>query len=128
MSGEPVILYIEDNPDNRKLVTRVLAIEGFTVHTANDGAAGLAYVKENIPDLILVDLQLPEIDGYTVTKTIRQMDKLENIPIVALTANVLKEDRERSKEAGCNGFIEKPISVDRLPEQVKSYLIPAVEK
>ena len=124
MSDKIVILYIEDNPDNRKLVSRVLKVEGFIVHTANDGLAGLAYVEEHIPDLILVDLQLPNIDGLAVTRTLRQMDGLQDIPIVALTANVQKEDREQSMAAGCNGFIEKPISVDCLPEQIKSYLSP----
>lgn len=128
MSDEPVILYIEDNPDNRKLVARVLGAEGFTVHTANDGPAGLSFVKENKPDLILIDLQLPDIDGYEVTRTLRQMEGVKEIPIVALTANVLKEDRERSFAAGCNGFIQKPFSVDRLPLQVQSYLSQSLEK
>lgn len=128
MSGnKAIILYIEDNPDNRKLVTRILGASGYTVHTANDGAAGLAYVTENIPDLILVDLQLPEIDGLTVTRTLRTMEGLQNVPIVALTANVLREDREQSIAAGCNGFIQKPISVDQLPLQVESYLTPTRE-
>ncbi len=122
MSDEPVILYIEDNPDNRKLVSRVLGAEGFTVYTANDGPSGLAFVEETTPDLILVDLQLPDIDGYEVTRTLRQMDRLKNTPIVALTANVLKEDRERSFAAGCDGFIQKPFSVDKLPNQIKNYL------
>ena len=122
MSGEPVILYIEDNPDNRKLVSRVLGAEGFIVHTVNDGPAGLAFVEENTPDLILVDLQLPDIDGYEVTRIMRQMERLKNTPIVALTANVLKEDRERSFAAGCDGFIQKPFSVDKLPNQIESYL------
>ncbi len=128
MSDETVILYIEDNPDNRKLVTRVLGASGFVVHTANDGVEGFAYIENNLPDLILVDLQLPDIDGYAVTRTLRQMNKLNNVPIIALTANVLKEDRERSFAAGCNGFIEKPISVDQLPTQIESYLTHAVEK
>ena len=127
MSGKAIILYIEDNPDNRKLVSRILGAAGFTVHTANDGAAGLAYVEEHIPDLILVDLQLPEIDGLTVTRILRTMARLQDVPIVALTANVLKEDREQSLAAGCNGFIQKPISVDQLPLQIESYLTPTRE-
>lgn len=127
MSGTAIILYIEDNPDNRKLVTRILGASGYTVDTANDGAAGLAYVADHIPDLILVDLQLPEIDGLTVTRTLRTMEGLQDIPIIALTANVLREDREQSMAAGCNGFIQKPISVDQLPFQIESYLKPTRE-
>ena len=116
------ILYIEDNKDNRKLVTRVLQAAGFDVATVEDGMKGLVFVKENTPDLILIDLQLPELDGYTVTKELRKMPKLKDTPIIALTANVLKEDRDRSFAAGCNGFIHKPIDVDRLPEQLATFL------
>ncbi|MCP5095033.1 MAG: response regulator [Chloroflexi bacterium] len=118
----PVILYIEDNLDNRKLVSRVLQASGFIVYGVEDGAKGLAFVAKQIPDLILMDLQLPEVDGYTITKEMRKMEKLTAIPIVALTANVLKEDKERSKKAGCDGFIHKPIDVDLLPAQIESYL------
>jgi two-component system cell cycle response regulator DivK len=123
MSNGPVILYIEDNHDNRKLVSRILQAAGFTVHGVIDGRSGLDFVQETKPDLILVDLQLPEIDGYTVTTELRKMEDLHNTPIVALTANVMKEDQERSFAAGCNGFIHKPINVDLLPEQVNTYLM-----
>ncbi|KAA3660287.1 MAG: response regulator [Chloroflexi bacterium] len=123
MNDGPVILYIEDNHDNRKLVSRILQAAGFTVYGVIDGRSGLAFVKETKPDLILVDLQLPEIDGYTVTTELRKMKALHNTPIVALTANVMKEDQEKSYAAGCNGFIHKPINVDLLPEQVNTYLI-----
>lgn len=120
--SNPVVLYIEDNDDNRKLVHRVLRAAGFRVIGVGDGIEGLAYVEKHLPDLILMDMQLPDIDGYTVTQQMRRMPQLKRIPIVALTANVLKEDRERSFAAGCDGFIYKPIDVDLLPHQVTSYL------
>lgn len=118
----PTILYIEDNDDNRKLVHRVLEAAGYTVVGAVDGVEGLNLAQELLPDLVLVDLQLPELDGYAVTAKLRAVPDLKETPIVALTANVLKEDKDRSFAAGCSGFIHKPINVDQLPHQVASYL------
>lgn len=123
MSEElPIVLYVEDNIDNRKLVNRVLRASGFTVYCVEDGATALHFIEDHTPDLILMDINLPDIDGYTMTARLRQLDHLANIPIVALTANVMKEDREKSIAAGCNGFIQKPISVDNLPDQIRTYL------
>jgi two-component system cell cycle response regulator DivK len=119
---KPVILYIEDNYDNRKLVSRVLSVEGFEVHGVVDGLAGLDFVKHTVPDLILIDIQLPEVDGYTITSELCKIPYLANVPIVALTANVLQEDQEKSIAAGCVGFIHKPINVDELPNQVNTFL------
>jgi two-component system cell cycle response regulator DivK len=116
------ILYIEDNVENRTLVKRVLEVEGYVVLEADDGIDGLRVVREEAPDLILIDINLPEIDGYEITTRLRQMEGLNNIPIVALTANVLKGDRERSLEAGCDGYIQKPIDVDLLPAQIAAFL------
>ena len=116
------ILYIEDNIENRTLVKRVLEVEGYVVLEADDGVDGLRIVQEEIPDLILIDINLPEVDGYEITTRLRQMESLSKIPIVALTANVLKGDRERSLEAGCDGYIQKPIDVDLLPAQIAAFL------
>lgn len=116
------ILYIEDNVENRTLVKRVLEVEGYAVLEADDGIDGLRIVREEAPDLILIDINLPEIDGYEITTRLRQMEGLNNIPIVALTANVLKGDRERSLDAGCDGYIQKPIDVDLLPAQIAAFL------
>jgi len=121
MAGAKV-LYIEDNVENRTLVKRVLEVEGYVVLEADDGIDGLHIVREEAPDLILIDINLPEIDGYEITTRLRQMESLSNIPIVALTANVLKGDRERSLEAGCDGYIQKPIDVDLLPAQIAAFL------
>ena len=116
------VLYIEDNVENRTLVKRVLEVEGCVVLEADDGIDGLRIVREEAPDLILIDINLPEIDGYEITTRLRQMEGLSNIPIVALTANVLKGDRERSLDAGCDGYIPKPIDVDLLPAQIAAFL------
>jgi len=122
MHKPPVILYIEDNVDNRKLVGRVLKAAGFTVHGVADGLAGLEFVAQLIPDLILLDINLPIVDGYTIAAQLRQQKQLESTPIVALTANVMRQDRNKSVAAGCNGFLQKPISVDDLPNQIRAYL------
>jgi two-component system cell cycle response regulator DivK len=116
------ILYIEDNVENRTLVKRVLEVEGYVVLEADDGIDGLRVVQEEFPDLILIDINLPEVDGYEITTRLRQTEGLNNIPIVALTANVLKGDRERSLDAGCDGYIQKPIDVDLLPAQIAAFL------
>jgi two-component system, cell cycle response regulator DivK len=116
------VLYIEDNHDNRKLVKRILQAEGFEVHGAIDGPSGLEQALNHIPDLVLMDIHLPGIDGYTMTQQIRTIDRLAHVPIIALTANVTQEDQEKSRAAGCDGFIQKPINVDSLPGQIRAYL------
>lgn len=116
------ILYIEDNPENRILVQRVLNAEGYTVVQAEHANTALKWLQENRPDLILMDINMPDIDGYTLTAKIRQMEGMERVPIIALTANVMRGDREKSLEAGCDGYIQKPIDIDLLPEQIARYL------
>jgi two-component system cell cycle response regulator DivK len=116
------ILYIEDNSGNRLLVKRILAVEGHEILEAADGREGLRIAAENAPDLVLVDINLPDIDGYEVTARLRQMPAMERIPIVALTANALRGDREKSLEAGCDGYIQKPLDVDMLPAQIDVFL------
>jgi len=120
--GDAHILYIEDNIGNRMLVRRVLEVEGYTISEAVDGVVGLEMASQVNPDLILLDINLPEIDGYDLAKRLRQMENLKSIPILAVTANVMKGDRERTLAAGCDGYIQKPIDVDKLPEQVREAL------
>jgi len=114
------ILYIEDEPGNLMLVRRVLEAEGFSVAEARDGLAGLEMAAKMYKelDLILLDINLPEMDGYDLAKRFRDTPGLQNIPILAVTANVMLGDRERTLEAGCDGYIQKPIDVDLLPDQV----------
>ena len=122
MSKSPTILYIEDNFDNFKLVRRVLMVEGFEVHGAINNHEAFAFLEKSIPDLILMDINLPQVDGYTLAGQIQQQTTFADIPIIALTANVMKQDREKSLAAGCKGFIKKPIDVDLLPDQIRYYL------
>ena len=116
------ILYIEDNPDNRMLIRRVLQAEGYEVIEAADGRAGLRQAADARPDLILMDINLPEIDGYELTARLKQVPSLNRIPIIAVTANVMKGDREKTLAAGCDGYIQKPIDIDLLPSQIERFL------
>jgi two-component system cell cycle response regulator DivK len=116
------ILYIEDYADNRLLIRRVLMAEGYEVLEAANAKEALKLALLEPPDLILMDINLPEVDGYTLTARIRSTPKLSHIPVVALTANVMKGDRERVLEAGCDGYIQKPIDIDQLPWQISKYL------
>jgi two-component system cell cycle response regulator DivK len=119
-----VILYIEDNDDSRVLVRRILQVEGFTMWEAKDARQAMEVLQERIPDLILMDINLPGVDGYVLTAQLKSMPRLQKIPIIALTANVMKGDRERSLAAGCDEYIQKPIDVDNLGRQLTRLLAP----
>lgn len=123
MTENASILYVEDNFENRILVMRILSAEGFSVTFAENGREALNAVDEQDFNLILMDINLPDIDGYTLTSQIRKNPRIKNVPIIALTANVMKGDREKSLEAGCDGYIQKPLDVDALPEQINRYLV-----
>jgi diguanylate cyclase (GGDEF)-like protein len=116
------ILYVEDNIDNRLLVKRILEAEGYELIEAADGIEGINKAQSERPDLILMDLNLPEMDGIEVTTRIKSIEGLENTLIVALTARAMKGDREMSLIAGCDGYIAKPIDVDALPKQIEEFL------
>jgi two-component system cell cycle response regulator DivK len=116
------ILYIEDNADNRMLVKRVLEAEGYSIVAAPDAHEGLRLAIVEQPDLILMDINLPEVDGYTITARIKSTPGLEAIKVIALTANVMKGDREKTLAAGCDGYIQKPIDVDAFPKQIAGFL------
>jgi two-component system cell cycle response regulator DivK len=116
------ILYIEDDFQNRVLVRRVLEASGYAIVEAENGPMGLQLAQEIVPDLILMDINLPEMDGYEVTSRLKNLETLTHVPIIAMTANVMKGDREKTLAAGCDGYIQKPIDVDLLPEQIKQFL------
>ncbi len=116
------ILYVEDDSANRKLIQRILMAEGYEVLAAANAEEALTTLENHTPDLILMDINMPETDGFTLTKQIKADPRFASVPIVALTANVMKGDRERVLEAGCNGYIQKPVDVDALPRQIASFL------
>jgi two-component system cell cycle response regulator DivK len=120
----PRILYIEDNRDNRLLVRRILLASDyeFDLEEAESAKQGIEMAKQNPPDLILMDVSMPEMDGLTATGYIRSLPELQDTVIVALTANAMQGDKERTLEAGCDGYIRKPVDVDKLPEEILSYL------
>ena len=121
-AGSARILYIEDNADNRLLVKRVLEAEGYILVEATNASDGLRQMLAEPPDLILMDINLPEVDGYSATARIKATPGLERVKVVAVTANVMKGDREKTLAAGCDGYIQKPIDVDLLPQQIARYL------
>ncbi|NPA93510.1 MAG: response regulator [Chloroflexi bacterium] len=116
------ILYVEDDLPNRILVRRILAAEGHEIVEAGNAEEALQTLETLKPDLILMDINMPEVDGFTLTKRIKQNPAWQHIPIIALTANVMKGDRERVLQAGCDGYIQKPIDVDALPRQIATFL------
>ena len=122
MPSKATILYVEDNSDNRKLVRRVLEVEGYAVVEAQDGHEALERLESESIDLALMDINMPEMDGYTLTSRIKAMPRFARLPIVAVTANVMRGDRERSLEAGCDGYIQKPIDIDTLSQQIERFL------
>jgi two-component system cell cycle response regulator DivK len=122
MSESPIILYVEDNPENRLLVRRILMADDFTVLDAPNAGRAIEIIRNQIPNLILMDINMPEVDGYTLTARMKTMPSLKNVPIIALTANVMRGDREKTLEAGCDGYIQKPVDVDLLPQQIRQFL------
>lgn len=122
MSKNATILYIEDDRASQRLVRRVLESQGYQVHIANDGLEGIALAREKEPQLILMDINLPSMDGQEITTRLRSLPYFTNTPIVALTANVSSGSREQALVAGCTGFLTKPIDVTLFPEQIEAFL------
>lgn len=122
------ILVIEDNQQNMYLTTFILEKHGHKVIQAWDGRQGIEAAAQNIPDLILLDIQLPEMDGYAVAASLKSNPLLAKVPIVAVTSYAMAGDRERILAAGCNGYIEKPINPETFIEQLSMFLKqPVVE-
>jgi two-component system cell cycle response regulator DivK len=118
------ILVIEDNDQNLYLVTFILERNGYRVLAAREGTEGVAKAGEVVPSLILLDIQLPGMDGYAVARALRQNPALDKVPIVAVTSYAMSGDREKALAAGCTGYIEKPINPDTFIEQVERHLAP----
>ena len=116
------ILYVEDNPQNMRLVRKILKHAGYEVLEAEDGLSGIEMTKSHQPDLILMDVNLPDIDGLEATQRIRKLPEFATTPIIALTANAMVGDREKALQAGCDGYLPKPISKTELLKTVSEYL------
>ncbi len=118
----PTVLLIEDNEQNRYLATYLLESQGWRVESAADGSAGIRRAKELVPDLILLDIQLPRMDGYEVARALRAESLLVSVPIVAITSYAMAGDCEKALAAGCNGYIEKPIQPETLIADLSRFL------
>lgn len=120
------VLYIEDNPDNTMLVRRALEARGYKVLAAANGTKGVQMAETEDVDLILLDINLPDIDGYEVARRLRKNSKIKltTVPIIAITANALKGDAEKALEAGCDVYMSKPINIRELWARVEAF-IPA---
>jgi two-component system, cell cycle response regulator DivK len=116
------VLLIEDNEQNRYLATFLLERNGYKVVAAIDGPRGIELAKTVMADLILLDIQLPGMDGYAVARTLREIAALRDTPIIAVTSYAMVGDREKTIEAGCNGYIEKPINPDTFVEEIGRFL------
>jgi two-component system cell cycle response regulator DivK len=116
------ILYVEDNVDNRTLVRRILLSEDYELIEAVNAMDALRVLENTKPDLILMDINMPDMDGYTLTSRIKTTPGFERVPILALTANVMRGDKEKTLEAGCDGYIQKPLDIDQLVREVERFL------
>ena len=116
------ILYVEDNPDNVYMLTRRLKKKGFELIIAGDGQEGIDKAVEENPDLILMDLSLPTMDGWTATAKIKEMKQVKDIPIIALSAHAMPEHRDRAIKAGCSDYDTKPVDIKRLLSKISQYI------
>ena len=116
------ILYVEDNPDNVYMLTRRLKKKGFELIIAGDGQEGIDKAIEESPDLILMDLSLPTMDGWTATAEIKKIEGLKDIPIIALSAHAMPEHRDRAIKAGCSDYDTKPVDIKRLLSKIGQYI------
>ena len=121
MNGATVLV-VEDTPANIKLVTMLLEKDGYRVLQAENGTDGVRLAQLHLPDIILMDIQLPDMDGLTAVKLLRQEDATKHLKIVALTAFAMKGDEDKMLESGCNGYIAKPIRYQSFLEEVKRVL------
>jgi two-component system cell cycle response regulator DivK len=116
------ILVVEDTEDNRQILRDLLSAAGYDIVEAADGATGVAMAAEQRPDLILMDIQLPVIDGYEATRRIKADPATRHIPIVAVTSYALVGDEAKTREAGCDGYVAKPFSPRQLLEKVRAFI------
>jgi two-component system cell cycle response regulator DivK len=116
------ILYIEDNPQNMRLVKKMLRVGGYDMLEASDGISGVNKAQSERPDLILMDINLPDIDGIEATRRLKADPEMAHVPIIALTANAMHGDRERFLNAGCDGYLAKPVTKNELLNMVAHFV------
>ena len=116
------ILYVEDNADNIYMLTRRLKKKGFDIVVAGDGQEGIDKAIEESPDLILMDLSLPKMDGWTATAKIKEIEVVKDIPVIALSAHAMPEHRDRALKAGCSDYDTKPVDIKRLLEKIGKFI------
>ncbi len=116
------ILLVEDSPLNRRLIEAILKPRGYRLLVAEDGQKGIDIAVAERPNLILMDVQLPEVSGYDATRILKAREETRHIPIVALTAHAMSDERDRAVAAGCDGYIVKPIDTRAFPDQIREYL------
>ena len=116
------ILVVEDNEDNRRIIRDLLTSVGYELLEAMDGVEGVAMAQQHRPDLILMDIQLPVIDGYEATRRIRTIPELADVPIIAVTSYALSGDEPKTREAGCDGYVAKPFSPRELLAKLREFL------
>ncbi len=126
MNERALILVVEDNPTNQLLTSSVLEREGYKVELAGSSVEALERLAVHTPDLILMDVQLPGLDGLSLTRAIKAAPETASIPVVALTANAMTGDREQALAAGCAGYIPKPIDTRSFGKQVRGFLRPVI--
>lgn len=116
------ILCVEDNPTNLLLVARIVEAEGHRLLQARTGPEAMAILEEQVPDIILLDINIPGIDGLEVARRIKADERLQDVPLIATTANVLVGDRERCLEAGCDEYMPKPLDIRQLRQMIRVFL------
>jgi len=122
--GTRRVLVVENDPESRRIVTKVLALEGYETLEATNGRSAIALAQEAHPDLIIMDLAMPELDGWEASRRLKADPKSADIPIIALTAFAMREDEERARRAGCDGYLAKPCRPQTIRTTVRTFLTP----
>ena len=116
------ILIVDDNEKNRYLISFILKKNGFEVVTATDGFEGVETARKQRVDLVIMDIKMPKMDGYEATREIRKLEDYQSVPIIALTSYAMAEDKKKALEAGCDGYIAKPINPETFMDEIRKYL------
>lgn len=124
-NSQKTVLLVEDNEDNLVVYRTILEHVGYRVVEARDGEEGVSRAREQMPDIILMDISIPKLDGWEATQRLKQGADTKAIPIIALTAHALEEDRQKAIQAGCDGYLAKPVEPRRVVQEVERFVGPA---